>query len=76
MSRPGTTISRQRKVAIMALRAAHAMPGHDVLTCSDGGALVVALETVKKHVSHILGKLGAANRTQAVARARALGLLQ
>jgi len=38
--------------------------------------LVVALETVKKHVSHILGKLGAANRTQAVARARALGLLE
>src|SRR6516165_2912233 len=38
--------------------------------------LVVALETVKKHVSHILGKLGAANRTQAVARARALGLLR
>jgi LuxR family transcriptional regulator, maltose regulon positive regulatory protein len=38
--------------------------------------LVVALETVKKHVSHILGKLGAANRTQAVAHARALGLLR
>ena len=38
--------------------------------------LVVALETVKKHVSHILGKLGAANRTQAVARARGLGLLR
>jgi LuxR family maltose regulon positive regulatory protein len=38
--------------------------------------LVVALETAKKHVSHILGKLGAANRTQAVARAHALGLLQ
>jgi LuxR family maltose regulon positive regulatory protein len=38
--------------------------------------LVVALETAKKHVSHILGKLGAANRTQAVARARAFGLLQ
>jgi LuxR family maltose regulon positive regulatory protein len=38
--------------------------------------LVVALETVKKHVSHILGKLGAANRTQAVARARELGLLR
>jgi len=38
--------------------------------------LVVALETVKKHVSHILSKLGAANRTQAVARARALGLLR
>jgi len=38
--------------------------------------LVVALETAKKHVSHILGKLGAANRTRAVARARELGLLR
>src|SRR5215471_14549525 len=37
--------------------------------------LVVVLDTVKKHVGHILGKLSAANRTQAVARARALGLL-
>src|SRR5215468_6354616 len=37
--------------------------------------LVVVLETVKKHVGHILVKLSAANRTQAVARARALGLL-
>jgi LuxR family transcriptional regulator, maltose regulon positive regulatory protein len=37
--------------------------------------LVVTLETVKKHVSHILGKLGAASRTQAVARARELGLI-
>ena len=38
--------------------------------------LVVALATVKKHVSHVLDKLGAANRTQAVARARELGLLR
>jgi LuxR family maltose regulon positive regulatory protein len=37
--------------------------------------LVVALDTVKKHVTHILGKLGAANRTEAVARARQLGLI-
>jgi LuxR family maltose regulon positive regulatory protein len=37
--------------------------------------LVVALDTVKKHVSHVLGKLGAANRTEAVARARQLGLI-
>jgi LuxR family maltose regulon positive regulatory protein len=37
--------------------------------------LVVALDTVKKHVSHVLGKLGAANRTEAVARARELGLI-
>jgi LuxR family maltose regulon positive regulatory protein len=36
--------------------------------------LVVTLDTVKKHVGHILDKLGAANRTEAVARARQLGL--
>jgi len=36
----------------------------------------VTLATVKKHVGHILGKLAAANRTQAVARARVLGLLR
>jgi LuxR family transcriptional regulator, maltose regulon positive regulatory protein len=40
------------------------------------GELMVVLDTVKKHVGHILDKLGAANRTQAVARARALGLLR
>ena len=32
--------------------------------------LVVTLDTVKKHVSHLLGKLGAANRIEAVIRAR------
>jgi LuxR family maltose regulon positive regulatory protein len=37
--------------------------------------LVVTVDTVKKHVSHVLDKLGAANRTEAVARARELGLL-
>ena len=37
--------------------------------------LVVVLDTVKKHVSHVLAKLGAANRTEAVARARDLGLI-
>jgi LuxR family maltose regulon positive regulatory protein len=37
--------------------------------------LVVTLDTVKKHVTHLLGKLGAANRTEAVARARELGLI-
>ena len=39
------------------------------------GQLVVTLDTVKKHVGHVLGKLGAANRTEAVARARELGLV-
>jgi LuxR family maltose regulon positive regulatory protein len=37
--------------------------------------LVVSLDTVKKHVSHVLGKLGATNRTEAVARARELSLI-
>lgn len=37
--------------------------------------LVLALDTVKRHVSNILSKLDATNRTQAVARARTLGLL-
>ncbi|HEV2243679.1 MAG TPA: LuxR C-terminal-related transcriptional regulator [Streptosporangiaceae bacterium] len=40
------------------------------------GELVVTLDTVKKHVSHIFGKLGAASRTEAVARARQLGVLR
>ena len=38
-------------------------------------ALVVTVDTVKKHVGHIMSKLGAVNRTEAVARARALGLI-
>jgi LuxR family transcriptional regulator, maltose regulon positive regulatory protein len=37
--------------------------------------LVVTLETVKKHTSHIFDKLGATNRTEAVAHARRLGLI-
>jgi len=37
--------------------------------------LIVALNTVKRHVSNIMGKLGAENRAQAVIKARQLGLL-
>jgi len=37
--------------------------------------LVITLDTVKKHVSHILDKLGAANRTEAVIRGQQLGLI-
>lgn len=37
--------------------------------------LVVTLDTVKRHVSNILSKLGANNRTQAITRARSLGML-
>lgn len=38
--------------------------------------LVITLDTVKRHVTHILDKLGVANRTQAVIQARELGLLR
>jgi Bacterial regulatory proteins, luxR family len=37
--------------------------------------LVVTLETVKKHLSHVFDKLGAANRSDAVVRARELRLI-
>ncbi len=37
--------------------------------------LFITVDTVKRHVSHIFSKLGVANRTESVARARALGLL-
>jgi LuxR family maltose regulon positive regulatory protein len=37
--------------------------------------LVITIDTVKKHVSHILDKLGAANRTEAVTRGQQLGLI-
>jgi LuxR family maltose regulon positive regulatory protein len=39
------------------------------------GELYVSLNTIKKHMTHILDKLGAPNRTAAVDRARALDLL-
>jgi LuxR family transcriptional regulator, maltose regulon positive regulatory protein len=37
--------------------------------------LVVTVDTVKRHLSHLFSKLEVANRTQAVTRARELGLL-
>jgi hypothetical protein len=41
----------------------------------EGAPMSVAVDTVKKHITHIFEKPGAANRTQATARARDLGLL-
>lgn len=40
-----------------------------------GERLVIALSTVKGHTSNIYGKLGVSKRTEAVARARALGVI-
>ena len=37
--------------------------------------LVITLSAVKKHTGNIFGKLNVSSRTQAVARARELGLL-
>ncbi len=38
-------------------------------------ALAIQIGTVKRHVHRLLGTLAAQSRTEAVARARALGLL-
>jgi LuxR family maltose regulon positive regulatory protein len=38
-------------------------------------ALVITLNTVKKHTTHIYGKLGVENRTQAVNAARDIQLI-
>jgi LuxR family maltose regulon positive regulatory protein len=37
--------------------------------------LVIAYDTVKRHVSHIFSKLGVQNRMRAIKRAQELGLL-
>ena len=59
----------EREIEVLRLLAA-GRSNHEI-----AGELSVALDTVKKHVSHILAKLGATNRTEATARARELGLL-
>ena len=56
----------------------------EVLRLLSGGAsnrtiadeLTISVGTVKAHISHILGKIGAHNRTEAVALARRLGLIE
>ena len=40
------------------------------------GKLFITIGTVKSHINHILVKLDAHNRTEAVARARESGLLE
>ena len=37
--------------------------------------LVLSIHTVKRHVAHVLRKLGVSSRTQAAARARELGVV-
>jgi ATP/maltotriose-dependent transcriptional regulator MalT len=59
-----------RELEVLALLAA-GKPNREIAE-----ELVISLDTAKRHVTHILDKLGAANRTQAVTRARELGLLR
>lgn len=76
---------------IQAARRAQPDPGeilspreHEVLMALSQGAttaeiarrLIISESTVKTHVRHIMEKLDAANRTEAVARAVALGLIK
>jgi LuxR family maltose regulon positive regulatory protein len=59
-----------REQQVLGLMAA-GLTNHEI-----AAQLVISAETVKKHTSSILGKLGVNNRTQAVARARLLDIIQ
>ena len=60
----------EREFEVLQLVAA----GHPNREIAD--ELFVTVDTVKKHVTHVLGKLGVDNRTQAAALGRSLGLIQ
>jgi LuxR family maltose regulon positive regulatory protein len=59
----------EREVEVLRLVSA-GLPNRDI-----GQHLFISEKTVKKHLSHILAKLDATNRTQAVDQARRIGLL-
>ena len=58
-----------REAEVLAL-IADGRPNRDI-----AAELVITLDTVKRHVTHVLGKLAVTNRTEAVGRARRLGLV-
>jgi LuxR family maltose regulon positive regulatory protein len=80
---PGVSAARRRGVGIPGLVEALSERELEVLRLLAAGKpnrdiadeLYVTIDTVKKHATHIYQKLGAANRTEATARARELGLL-
>jgi LuxR family transcriptional regulator, maltose regulon positive regulatory protein len=65
---PADTLT-EREIEVLQYIAKGAS-NHDIAT-----ALVLSLGTVKSHIHHIMDKLSAQNRTEAVARARNLSLL-
>lgn len=67
--RPADTLLTQQERTILQLLAA----GSSYRDIADG--LVISVGTVRWHVHNIYGKLGVANRTQGINRARELGLL-
>ncbi|MFL5704819.1 MAG: LuxR C-terminal-related transcriptional regulator, partial [Ktedonobacteraceae bacterium] len=67
-SAPGASLTR-REQEVLHLLAAGASNQEIAHT------LVISLDTVKKHVSNLLGKLDATSRTQAISQARARSLL-
>lgn len=81
VDRPGGPIARIAGAATL-IEPLTEREGEVLLLLSEGRSnreiaerLVVTLDTVKKHLTHIFGKLDAASRTQAIARARELHLL-
>ncbi len=67
---PGVESLTPREVEVLRLLAGGA-PNQRI-----ADELTVSVGTVKAHISHILGKIGAGNRTEAVALARGLRLLE
>lgn len=79
----GPSVDRPKRVLVPGLVEALSERELEVLELLAAGKanreiadqLYVTVHTVKKHITHILGKLGAANRTEAAARAREVGLV-
>jgi LuxR family maltose regulon positive regulatory protein len=66
---PDVEVLSEREMEVMRLLAA-GLTNREIAE-----QLIISISTVKSHVHHICGKLGATNRTEAVALARQSGLL-